>query len=44
MDFLEEICDRVALMRDGKIVDIGAPAAVLSKLTDKERMEAAAGS
>jgi methyl coenzyme M reductase system subunit A2 len=44
MDFLEEICDRVALMRNGKIVDIGAPAAVLSKLTDKERMEAAAGS
>lgn len=43
MDFLEEICDRVALMRNGKIVDIGAPAAVLSKLTDKERMEAAAG-
>ncbi|MDK2911680.1 MAG: methyl coenzyme reductase system, component, partial [Methanolobus sp.] len=44
MDFLEEICDRVALMRNGKIVDIGAPAAVLSKLTDKERLEAAAGS
>ncbi len=44
MDFLEEICDRVALMRNGKIVDIGAPATVLSKLTDKERTEAAAGS
>jgi methyl coenzyme M reductase system subunit A2 len=43
MDFLEEICDRVALMRNGKIVDIGLPAAVLSQLTDKERTEAVAG-
>lgn len=41
MDFLEEICDRVALMRNGKIVSIGKPADVLSQLTGKERMEAA---
>ncbi|SFM68803.1 methyl coenzyme M reductase system, component A2 [Methanolobus profundi] len=42
MDFLEEICDRVALMRNGKVVSVGEPAAVLSQLTDEERMEAAA--
>ncbi|WP_340820145.1 methyl coenzyme M reductase system, component A2 [Methanolobus sp. WCC4] len=42
MDFLEEICDRVALMRNGKIVSVGEPAAVLSQLTDEERIEAAA--
>lgn len=42
MDFLEEICDRVALMRDGKIVNIGEPAVVLAELTEEERMEAAA--
>ncbi|WP_407355054.1 methyl coenzyme M reductase system, component A2 [Methanolobus sp. WCC5] len=42
MDFLEEICDRVALMRNGKIVSVGEPAAVLSELTEEERIEAAA--
>ncbi|WMW26264.1 methyl coenzyme M reductase system, component A2 [Methanolobus sediminis] len=41
MDFLEEICDRVALMRHGKIVSIGEPKAVLAELTEEERMEAA---
>ncbi len=41
IDFLEDICDRVALMRDGKIVSIGAPNAVLSELTDEERIQAA---
>jgi methyl coenzyme M reductase system, component A2 len=40
MDFVNEICDRVALMRDGKIVDIGKPENVLSKLTVEERIEA----
>ncbi len=40
MDFLEEICDRVALMRNGEIVGVGDPEAVLSDLTDEERMEA----
>ena len=41
MDFVLEVCDRVALMRSGKIVDIGDPGTVLSELTDKERIEAA---
>ncbi|MBN1134312.1 MAG: ATP-binding cassette domain-containing protein, partial [Methanosarcinaceae archaeon] len=41
MDFVLEVCDRVALMRSGKIVDIGDPETVLSELTDKERVEAA---
>lgn len=41
MDFVLEVCDRVALMRAAKIVDIGDPKAVLSKLTGKEREEAA---
>ncbi|MCS3924015.1 methyl coenzyme M reductase system, component A2 [Methanosalsum natronophilum] len=40
MDFLENVCDRVALMRDGKIVDIGEPKKVLSQLTGKEKIEA----
>jgi methyl coenzyme M reductase system subunit A2 len=41
MDFLEEICDRVALMRHGKIVSVGDPKTVLAELTEEERMEAA---
>ncbi len=41
MDFVNEICDRVALMRDGKIVDIGKPKNVLSQLTEEERIKAA---
>jgi methyl coenzyme M reductase system subunit A2 len=40
MDFLEEICDRVALMRNGEIVDIGEPKKVISQLTEAERVEA----
>ncbi len=41
MDFVIEVCDRVALMRAAKIVDIGDPATVLSELTEDERAEAA---
>jgi methyl coenzyme M reductase system subunit A2 len=41
MDFVNEICDRVALMRNGKIIDIGKPKNVLSQLTEEERIEAA---
>ncbi len=41
MDFVNEICDRVALMRDGKIVDLGVPNSVLSQLTDEEKLKAA---
>jgi methyl coenzyme M reductase system, component A2 len=40
MDFVNEICDRVALMRDGKIVEIGEPKNVLSQLTEEEKIEA----
>jgi methyl coenzyme M reductase system subunit A2 len=43
MDFVAEVCDRVALMRLGKIVDIGETDAVLSKLSIKEREEALEG-
>lgn len=41
MDFLHEACDRVALMRDAKIVDVGEPDEVLSQLTEEERILAA---
>jgi len=41
MDFVNEICDRVALMREGKIVDIGKPKNVLSQLTEEEWIKAA---
>jgi methyl coenzyme M reductase system subunit A2 len=40
MDFLKDICDRVALMRQSRIVDIGDPDNVLSQLTEKELTEA----
>ncbi len=43
MDFVAEVCDRAALMRLGKIVDIGDTDAVLSKLTEEERKEALSG-
>lgn len=43
MDFVAEVCDRAALMRLGKIVDIGETGAVLSKLSSKEREEALEG-
>ncbi|KGK99045.1 ABC transporter ATP-binding protein [Methanococcoides methylutens] len=38
MDFLQEACDRVALMRDAKIVAVGEPNDVLSQLTEEERL------
>lgn len=40
MDFVAEVCDRVALMRFGKIVDIGETDAVLSNLQGKNREKA----
>ena len=40
MDFVTQVCDRIALMRLGKIVDIGETNAVLSKISKKEREEA----
>ncbi|MCZ7356603.1 MAG: methyl coenzyme M reductase system, component A2 [Candidatus Methanoperedens sp.] len=43
MDFVAQVCDRAALMRLGKIIDIGETDAVLSKLSEKEREEALEG-
>jgi methyl coenzyme M reductase system subunit A2 len=43
MDFVGEVCDRAALMRLGKIVDIGETGDVLSKLSSKEREDALQG-
>jgi methyl coenzyme M reductase system subunit A2 len=37
MDFVRDICDRLALMRGGKIVEIGKTAEVLAHLTAEER-------
>ncbi len=37
MDFVRDICDRLALMRGGKIVSVGKTADVLASLTDEER-------
>ena len=37
MEFVRDICDRLALMRGGKIVQIGKTADVLAGLTDEER-------
>jgi methyl coenzyme M reductase system subunit A2 len=37
MDFVRDICDRLALMRAGKIVQIGKTADVLAILTEEEK-------
>ena len=37
MEFVRDICDRLALMRGGKIVEIGKTADVLAHLTEDER-------
>jgi methyl coenzyme M reductase system subunit A2 len=37
MEFVRDICDRVALMRGGKIIEIGETSAVLAHLTEDER-------
>ena len=37
MDFVRDICDRLALMRGGKIVQMGKTAEVLATLTEEER-------
>lgn len=39
MDFVEDVCDRAALMRDGKIVEIGDVNAVVTRLDEDERDE-----
>ena len=37
MDFVKDVCDRCALMRGGKIIQIGKTSEVLASLTDDER-------
>ena len=43
MEFVRMVCDRVMLMRAGKIVDIGDVETVLSKVTEQERQIMAQG-
>jgi methyl coenzyme M reductase system subunit A2 len=40
LDFVEQVCDRAALMRGGKIISIGPTAQVLDYLTEHERTAA----
>jgi len=37
MDFVRDICDRLALMRGGKIIDIGPTAQILAQVTEDEK-------
>jgi methyl coenzyme M reductase system subunit A2 len=37
MDFVRDICDRLALMRGGKIIDIGPTAQILAQMTEEEK-------
>jgi methyl coenzyme M reductase system, component A2 len=39
MDFVRDICDRVALMRGGKIIDIGPTKAVLAQVTEDDKKD-----
>ena len=43
MEFVRMVCDRVMLMRAGKIIDIGSVETVLSKVTEQERQIMAKG-
>jgi len=37
MEFVRDICDRLALMRGGKIVDIGPTTMILAQVTEEEK-------
>ncbi|MGZ4903884.1 MAG: methyl coenzyme M reductase system, component A2 [Halobacteriota archaeon] len=37
LDFIQEVCDRVALMRGGKVISIGPTEQVLNLLTEQEK-------
>ena len=37
MDFVLDVCDRAALMRDGSILDIGKPEEIVKQLTSDEK-------
>ncbi|MFA4825801.1 MAG: methyl coenzyme M reductase system, component A2 [Methanoregula sp.] len=39
MDFVRDVCDRVALMRGGKIIDIGPTAEILAQVTEEEKRD-----
>lgn len=39
MDFVRDICDRLALMRGGKIIQIGPTAAILAQVTEEEKTD-----
>jgi len=39
MDFVEMVCDRASLMRDGKFVKTGDPKEIVTELTPEEREE-----
>jgi methyl coenzyme M reductase system subunit A2 len=39
MDFVRDVCDRVALMRGGKIIDIGPTAQILAQVTEEEKAD-----
>jgi len=39
MDFVRDICDRLALMRGGKIIETGPTAQVLAQVTDEEKAD-----
>ncbi len=39
MDFVEDVCDRAALMRDGKIIGIGDVKTIVAELDTGERGE-----
>jgi len=42
MEFVREVCDRIAYMRFGKIVKIGPTAEVLNEISEEERQKMAA--
>ena len=44
MEFVRDICDRVALMRGGKVIKLGPTEEVLAHLTEEERKVMGAGS
>ncbi|MDD3398655.1 MAG: methyl coenzyme M reductase system, component A2 [Candidatus Methanomethylophilaceae archaeon] len=39
MDFVQNCCDRVALMRGGKVIAIGKPEDIITHLTDSDKKE-----
>ena len=39
MDFVRDICDRLALMRGGKIIDIGPAKSILAQVTEDDRKD-----